>query len=97
MDDTRMKTKTITQTSTINCTLEELFDFHLDSNNLNSTKYNCHRNTRKGKIEIIKSLKAVTSIFCQIQVNILYKKPQLYNFGIQIALYKYMVIVNKEI
>jgi len=51
-----MKTKTITQTSTINCTLEELFDFHLDSNNLNSTKYNCHRNTRKGKIEIIKSV-----------------------------------------
>jgi len=72
-----MKTKTITQTSTINCTLEELFDFHLDSNNITKitpadTKVqllNDDSQAYEGKIVKIKTTKFFIPTYWEVKIE----------------------------
>jgi len=82
--------KTITKTSLIDCTKEELFDFHLDSNNITKitplntkvTLLNEDTKTYEGKIVKIKTVKFFIPTYWEVKIEKL-DKP---NILIDIAL-----------
>lgn len=76
--------KTITKTTLINCTQEELFDFHLDSNNITKitpkdTKVellNDDTTTFEGKIVKIKTTKLFIPTYWEVKIEKL-QKPNI--------------------
>lgn len=73
--------KTIIQTSMIKCTLEELFEFHLDSANISKITpknikieiLNDDTKTYEGKVVKIKSVKFFIPTYWEVKIEKLYK------------------------
>jgi ligand-binding SRPBCC domain-containing protein len=76
--------QTITKTSLISCSLEELFDFHLDSNNITKITpsnikvklLNSDTETFEGKIVKLETTKLFISTYWEVKIEKL-KKPNI--------------------
>ncbi|MEA3352984.1 MAG: SRPBCC family protein [Campylobacterota bacterium] len=83
--------KTITKTSLINCTLEELFEFHLDSENITKitpkdTKVellNEDTTTYEGKIVKIKTVKFFIPTYWEVKIKKLQKPDILVDVAVK--------------
>lgn len=83
--------KTITKTTLINCTQEELFDFHFDSNNITKITpkdtqvelLNDDTKTFEGKIVKIKTTKFFISTYWEVKIEKLYKPNILIDFALK--------------
>lgn len=83
--------KTIIKTSIINCTLEELFEFHLDSENITKitppntkvTLLNEDTTTYEGKIVKIKTVKFFIPTYWEVKIEKLQKSDILVDVAVK--------------